>query len=343
VRGADAAGAPSEVPLELGRQVLDLEGARAFLVAVGCSPQARCRIDRSVFSVGALGEPSAAGELGAEVSSAWLRGLTLRRLGEGLFASGHGEPALAILQHVSQHDPSPAERAAALSDVAAVAHGCGDLDSARQLLRGALTLYPAQPDALENARALDGASVLRAELSAAPGERATPQQRRLAIGAHPGAGWELLAEAPGIDVRHVGSLADLGSFAPHCFAELYVTGALEAYDLSRTEGLLAGLRRVLVPHGRLVLQVCDAARVARVLGEPEASVTEQLHVLRLLHGARGGRAAAFTEGVLRAMLSSAGFVRIERLEACPVLPGGGTEPRLRGGSLAMHLTARAPG
>jgi hypothetical protein len=343
VRGADAASALREVPLELGRQALDLEGARAFLVAVGCSPLARCRIDRSVFSPGSLGEPSAAGELGAEVSSAWLRGLTLRRLGEGLFASGHGEPALAILQHVSQHDPNPAERAAALSDVAAVAHGCGDLESARQLLRAALTLYPGQPDALENARAIDDASVLRTELTTGSAERATPPQRRLAIGAHPGAGWELLAEAPGIDVRHVGSLADLGSFAPGSFAELYVAGALEAHDLSRTEGMLSAMRRVLVPNGRLTLQVCDASRAARVLSEPDASLTEQLHVLRLLYGARGGRAAAFTEGVLTAMLSAAGFVRVERLEASPVLAISGAEPRLRGASLAMLLTARAPG
>lgn len=315
--------------LQLGRQVLEPEGANAFLVSLRCASAERCLVDRAVFKPGTLGEPCDTSDADATVATAAIRGLTLRRLGEALYASGHGEPALSLLQHVSQHDPSPAERAAALSDVAAMAHGIGDLESARDLLRAALFLYPAHPEALENALAVDAAS--------ADGPRAVPVQRRLVIGERAVAGWELMAEAPGVDVHHVGRLHDLGAFAPQSFAELYVAGSLEAYDLSRSEALLRGALRVLVPNGRLTLELLDVAKAAVLLAEQRSSTSQHLHVLRRMFGGRGERGAAFTEQVIVALLTAAGFVSVERVEMCPVAVGAPER------AFAMYLTARAPG
>lgn len=328
-----------ERELVLGVNVLSVDGARAFLRDARCSPSEFCFLDRSVFAAGSLQEPVGAdsAERLARVPAAWARTLTMVRIGEALYASGRGESAVELFDYVGRHEASPRERASALSNTAAIAHQLGDSETARQLLRAALTCYPAHEDAVAKARALD------AERHTPEQPSAVPASRRLCVGASQlGASWERLAPLPGPGIAHVGSLADLSNFAANSFAEVHIDETLTYFDLSRAESILVGVLRVLRPNGRLTISVPDVTQLAKLLSSSAASLSEELHLLRRLFGARGERASGFSGGLLRALLESAGFVDIEQLARAPDGAASLDTQHHRGVSVTLHFAARRP-
>ncbi|WP_159719072.1 class I SAM-dependent methyltransferase [Geminicoccus flavidas] len=137
-------------------------------------------------------------------------------------------------------------------------------------------------------------------------------------GVQPRAGWKILNIQPGPYVDFVGSCTDLTGFADGSIAEVYASHVFEhlGYQAELPQ-VLAGIRRVLRPGGRLRISVPDLDVLCRMFVHPALTPEARFHVMRIIYGgqmdAHDFHKVGFTLEFLTYFLAKHGFCEVRRV------------------------------
>jgi predicted SAM-dependent methyltransferase len=130
-------------------------------------------------------------------------------------------------------------------------------------------------------------------------------------------GWKILNIKAGPGVDFVGDISDLGQFPDESCSEIYASHVLEHVPQEKIVQTLAGIRRVLVPGGKLRVSVPDMDLLCHLFIDPRASSERKFHVMRMMFGgqtdAHDFHFIGFNERFLLAFLRQAQFSRAERV------------------------------
>ncbi len=112
-----------------------------------------------------------------------------------------------------------------------------------------------------------------------------PALRKLHIGGkEKKAGWELLNIQLAEGVDFIGDIKDLSQFPDATFSTIYGSHVLEHISQTQMVSTLAGLHRILVPDGQLLISVPDLEALCRLFINPELDKAGRFHIMRMMFG-----------------------------------------------------------
>ncbi|GBG00700.1 hypothetical protein AZSI13_00270 [Azospira sp. I13] len=132
-------------------------------------------------------------------------------------------------------------------------------------------------------------------------------------------GWSLLNIQPGEGVDFIGDIRNLEQFADGSCEEIYASHVLEhigQMDMVRT---LQGIRRLLVPGGKLMISVPDLDVLCKLFIHPALNLEQRIHVMRMMFGGQVDPHDFHYIGlnleILGQYLALAGFSSVARVES----------------------------
>lgn len=134
------------------------------------------------------------------------------------------------------------------------------------------------------------------------------------------AGWKIINPQPGPGVDYVADATILARFAENSVAEIYASHVLEHVGYqSELPAILAQMRRVLRPGGRLMVSVPDLIAIFKIFIEPTRSYEDRYVLMRAIFGGQLNawdyHKAGFDRVLLARALGDAGFVGAKRVRS----------------------------
>jgi len=131
-------------------------------------------------------------------------------------------------------------------------------------------------------------------------------------------GWHILNIQPGPSVDIVGCVTSIPC-ETESVDEIYASHVCEHLSYQNELAIaLAEMFRVLKPGGRLMVSVPDLDILCRLFISPHLSEQDRYHIMRIMMGGQTDphdfHKAGFTETILAAFLSNAGFAEMRRVD-----------------------------
>ncbi|NJN32473.1 MAG: methyltransferase domain-containing protein [Synechococcales cyanobacterium RM1_1_8] len=130
--------------------------------------------------------------------------------------------------------------------------------------------------------------------------------------------WKILDIEPRPEVDFIGDASDLSQFPDNSISSIYASHVLEHFHYGLDNELLTVLQewlRVLIPGGRLLISVPDLRTMCWLYSNPDASVMERHHFMRIMFGGHMNEydvhRVGFDADTLSLYLSEAGFADME--------------------------------
>src|SRR5688572_24421576 len=158
------------------------------------------------------------------------------------------------------------------------------------------------------------------------------------------AGWKVLNIQPGEHVDHVGDLRDLSQFADASWDVVYASHVLEHLSYQgEVQAVLAGIRRILRPQGKLMISVPDLGVLCRLYVNPAATALDRLTIMRMMFGgqmdAHDFHYVGFSAELLATFLSDAGFQDLKQVSDFSLFSDTSTL-RYGGVPISLNVVAR---
>ncbi|NJR69747.1 MAG: methyltransferase domain-containing protein [Synechococcales cyanobacterium CRU_2_2] len=133
--------------------------------------------------------------------------------------------------------------------------------------------------------------------------------------------WKILDVLPRPEVDFVGNANDLSQFSDDSITSIYASHVLEHFYYGLDNELINVLKewcRVLIPGGQLLISVPDLRNLCWLYSNPEASVMERHHLMRIMFGGQTDQydvhKVGFDIDTLALYLMEAGFDDMEPID-----------------------------
>lgn len=159
-------------------------------------------------------------------------------------------------------------------------------------------------------------------------------------------GWKNFDIIPGPDVDYLGDCRDLSQFRDGSIDTIYASHVLEHVSYQgMVQQALQEWFRVLAPGGTLMVSVPDFEGLARYFLEPQHTMEQRFHIMRIIFGGQidehDFHAVGFTLEFLTDYLAHAGFSDIRRVEGFGLFKDTSTL-MLGGVAASLNVMARKP-
>jgi len=159
-------------------------------------------------------------------------------------------------------------------------------------------------------------------------------------------GWKILNVVPAPGVDYVGHCSDLSALADGSCGEVYASHVLEHLGYNgELQRALAEIGRVLAPGGMVRISVPDLEVLCRFFLDPNLTVEERFHVMRMMYGGRMDEHDVHYVGLsfdfLAAFLAGAKFTNIRRVAQFGIF-NDTSNLRLKGELISLNVEAEKP-
>lgn len=155
-------------------------------------------------------------------------------------------------------------------------------------------------------------------------------------------GWKIMDATPRAETDIVGDIRNLTSYADDSIADIYASHVLEHIPHRELLDVLKGIRRVLVPSGKLYVAVPDLAVLCSLFIAPERTMEEKAKIMAMMFGAQSDphdfHHTGFDFDIMTMYLSLAGFSSLEEVESFGLFDDT-SEGRLLGQRISLNLIA----
>ena len=131
-------------------------------------------------------------------------------------------------------------------------------------------------------------------------------------------GWEILNTVGKDNVDYIGDIRNLSQFESESCSVIYGSHVLEHVSQREMLPTLNGIKRLLIPGGKLMISVPDMEILCKLFVHPNMNIKGKFHVMRMMFG---GQIDSFdfhyiglNFDMICYYLSKSGFVRITRVK-----------------------------
>ena len=133
------------------------------------------------------------------------------------------------------------------------------------------------------------------------------------------AGWKILNAQQGTGVDYIGDIRDLMQFDNASCELIYGSHVLEHVSQRDMVKTLQGIRRLLIPNGKLMISVPDLDTLSKLFVHPQLNLEQRFHVMRMMFGGQVDDYDFHYIGlnfeILYSYLKIAGFSSASRIDA----------------------------